>query len=267
MRKIKLYNQHNVGALGNIKSIFIILVVIYCVSCSTKDENHPETIQLSIDDFEDKVLFSDYFKLSEIIYLETSDKSLIGEIDKIMVIDNNIYILDGTTNSLLSFNREGDFLYKIDKQGKGPGEYLHLGDIIYDCKNNLLLLLDTYRHRLLKYDRRGDFVSAEMKSKFPIYEMKLIDNSRMLYFSNSSNNIICNGKDFCYNLFIEKNNKIIYKGCPFPKEFKGRSYGIKYHNTLISSNKQVYLLEPFSNIIYSYKTDSLYSKYEIDFGN
>jgi hypothetical protein len=105
-------------------------------------------------------------KLSEIILpeyllipLETSSESLVSKIDKVVLHEDKIYILDGFSDARIKvFDISGKFLRTIGKLGEGPGEFRNPVDFflmedfiyIYDNPDNLL-----------KYNFMGDFVESE----------------------------------------------------------------------------------------------------------
>lgn len=60
------------------------------------------------------------------IKLELTDESLIGEITKLEIFEDRIYILDYNTKALFVFSIEGEYLFKIHQLGNGSGEYSQL---------------------------------------------------------------------------------------------------------------------------------------------
>ena len=80
------------------------------------------------------------------IPLETTPKSLISEIFSIEFSESYIFIND-TKKRLLQFDNNGKFIRQIGSNGRGPGEYLSVGDFcinenkkeIYIISPNLLI--------------------------------------------------------------------------------------------------------------------------------
>ncbi|MCQ4875339.1 MULTISPECIES: 6-bladed beta-propeller [Odoribacteraceae] len=159
----------------------LAILVALCVSCTSKNNNkynykygklneaviqnmqkdtmgNPDDVRLiNIDcNYEYKeagFLFHDL----KLIPLETSSKSLIGEVDKIMIQDSFVYLLDvNKAKSLLVFNlNSGKFLRKIGNYGKSNSEYIEPTDFTVD--GNHVIILDNRSTKLLIFDIEGNF--------------------------------------------------------------------------------------------------------------
>ncbi len=99
-----------------------------------------ETIKFT---FEEKPQTLDFSTLIDTIYepivLETTDDCLIGEISKIAYSNDTIIIADEQTNSIFIFDGSGKFITKIHREGRGPEEYIELGDV-FVCDHHILVL-------------------------------------------------------------------------------------------------------------------------------
>ena len=73
---------------------------------------------------------SDYFDSVEYIPLETSSKSLFGEVDKLIITDSSFVIFDFDTHSVLFFAHNGKFITRITG---GANTYISL---FHDFANN-----------------------------------------------------------------------------------------------------------------------------------
>lgn len=243
-----------------------ILLLIFLFSCNNKSHDRSATIELSLNSSNKTTAFTQYFDLKRIIRLETSEKSIIGDITKVLFTKDKIFILDASIKGLLVFDYNGDYLFKIQHIGRGPGEYVSIGDVDIDEKEDTIFIVDSSTHKIIKYNTNGNFLS-ERTCKYPVSELKILNKSSVYYFRNSSNSIICNEMtDFCYNLFIERDSQIIVKDCPFYKELRGYYRMVRYSRTLVSSNNYCYALEPLSNIIYKLSEKEITKAYKIDFG-
>lgn len=97
-------------------------------------------------------------KMKDIQYvlLETKEECLIGEITEIRYSNGNFFINDlNTTQSILVFNSNGDFLYKINKPGNGPGEYSTPGSFDVDEFGNVYIM-GLGSRKLIKYSNNGE---------------------------------------------------------------------------------------------------------------
>ena len=66
------------------------------------------------------------FRNIRLVPLETTPECLIGSIDRMQVYEERIFIQDGMSNALLTFDLNGKFLSKIGAVGHGPGEYVQI---------------------------------------------------------------------------------------------------------------------------------------------
>lgn len=119
----------------------LILVIIFGGACSVPKRDLP-LLPVEITDLSscsDSLYFSNY----QMIFLETNDSSLIKDISKIVICDDKIFISDITQNQIFAFNPEGQFLYSLFKQGRGPGECISLSDMARINDSLLILYADT----------------------------------------------------------------------------------------------------------------------------
>jgi len=106
-------------------------------------------------------------KLSELfanvtpIVLETTQQSLIGKIDKVVVTSEYIIVLDlSIADALFLFTKDGTFLHKFGRVGNGPGEYVSVWDFCYDTTGTVYML-DAQSSRINLYDiHTGSFLKS-----------------------------------------------------------------------------------------------------------
>jgi hypothetical protein len=159
---------------------------------SNKDvSTNAEILEINRSSIQDKYPLSKYVADVSYIQLDTNKNTpLVGQVDKIEIIDNKIYILDASiAKALFIFEINGKFLHKIGRLGEGPGEIEEIYDFQVEKidKNgrNLIYLKDS--KKLLIYDDTGKFIREE---KVPLsgqfvkarnfYLFKTIDNDLTL---------------------------------------------------------------------------------------
>ncbi len=107
--------------------------------------NHTENIPLSI-----------LGKQLKYIVLETSPDCLLRKIDHIVFTDNFIFISD--FDALYKFGRDGSFIQKIGKTGRGPGEYRNVFTFALDKLQNKIYL---YNWGIMQeYDFDGNYIKS-----------------------------------------------------------------------------------------------------------
>lgn len=93
----------------------------------------------------------------EIVRLQHGDSLLIDDKIRLFQRDSSFYIADIRGEKIVyRFNREGRFLNKIGKKGKGPEEHPNILDVTVGKNNNIYILSTPYLI-LTRYDQNGAF--------------------------------------------------------------------------------------------------------------
>lgn len=79
---------------------------------------------------------SELLQSYEYIALETLPNAIIGNVDKLKVFDDKLFVL--SENQVFVYDFSGNFLFKIDESSRGPGEYLKINNISLD--SNILYI-------------------------------------------------------------------------------------------------------------------------------
>ena len=100
---------------GMLNYLFIIILIGFISSCSTKrdkpiQEGNWETIRFD-ENYVKELPFSSFVDTIELIPLETTEKNLIWEVNRIVFDDNKYYVR--STNSM-----QNGKLFVFDKDGK-----------------------------------------------------------------------------------------------------------------------------------------------------
>ncbi len=257
------------------------------VSCSTSNRENKTTNKIAFKDIETSnaeemrktgfksinIDISNDFKnlnidqaISEMKYipLETTDNSLIGRIDKIIIDKGQIFILDQHfAKSIFVFDKQGKHSYTINKRGRGPKEYIRITDFI--IKHDTIVIFDEFGKKLLFLDRNGNYIK-EKKTGFRFQSFAAISNEDYVFATGNSQNYF-NKEINNYGLLIGTCDSIIkYKG------FKNNSFLKDYDRTLTNPiktyNDQTLFSPLLSGCIFSIKPDGSYiPKYKLRFKN
>jgi hypothetical protein len=99
---------------------------------------------------------------TDTIVLETGEFETLmgGSIKDVKILDDTLVILSGdfTKSTLHLFDINGRFIRKIDKSGRGPGEYINIHKIDIDPIKRHIIIFDN-GSGILRYTMNGDFVS------------------------------------------------------------------------------------------------------------
>lgn len=226
-------------------SIFIFSLSFFAISCEN-DNIHQNLV--SIDTKTRKtIVFSEIFNDYEFVKLETTDSSLIGYIDKLVVTDKHLFV--SSRKSIFIFDINGKFNTRINKYGKGSGEYLSLTDFIVDKDGNINIL-DRVGMKILSYTFNGNFLK-EIKNK----DLFLAES-----FTELQNNIIGVFGDVSWagnyrmKILNLNNNKIL------SKHFKIKPLYRKYqhvsgNNNFIKNSLATYCTYAFNDTIFKLNSD------------
>lgn len=96
-------------------TILILVLCLFIGSCkdSLTVNEEVDTITASIEQ-EDEISLFDFVSQVRLIPLETTDSSLVAHITKIITSKDKIFIYDRIQNQIFIFNREGQFISKIN---------------------------------------------------------------------------------------------------------------------------------------------------------
>lgn len=188
--------------------IIIIVFEIALTSCQTNnilEENKIRVVNISVEEVKNKLKLSSIVKQNSWITLETTDSCLIGRIDKIKTTKDFIFVLDRfSTESLYVFNRKGDFLTKIGRKGKGPGEFTFPFDFTIDENRKLVYILDN-GYRLLLYSYNGDYIGSKSLTNFTASSFEKTDKGFAFISGDRDDNLILADSDL-----IRKNSYFPY---------------------------------------------------------
>ena len=93
------------------------------------------------------------------------ENDLIGNIKKILFVNDTIVILDIVRESVLFFDEKGNFLSKISRKGRGPGEYHSISNISITAPDTLNVL-DLLMRSVKQYSFSGDFLREKKLDKW-----------------------------------------------------------------------------------------------------
>ncbi len=250
------------------KEIFCLFLVILTVSSckNTSKKKISFTPEYNLSCVKKNWNVSDYFDLSKIICLETNNNSFISRIDKLVVKNERIYILDIEANSVFMFNTRGEYISKIYNPGKGPSEYLSIQSM--DVTNDAIYLLAWQaKQKIMKFDLGLSFINEEA-SPVTCGAIKVVEDGVYCYPSNSCDQKLFSNNKYHNFAFLDKTKKVVWSDLPYNKSFCGYSntYGSRGCNFSLSSSSDLFFTKPFSDYIYKVEKDGLKPYIKLDFG-
>ena len=141
-------------------------IVLLCfIACNYKQANDSiyndvETITI---DYENgpMVCFDSIISDIRFIKLETKENNLVGNVDKMLIHDDKIIVVDRyNSKSIHVFNEMGKHISRISNVGNGPHEYLTITDVDI-TPSGLIAIKDNYKDVILFFNTDGSFEKKE----------------------------------------------------------------------------------------------------------
>ena len=155
---------------------------------------------IGMDEMLDRVKSIDYIKL------DSSDP--IGTINKMIVTNDKIFIMDAhVAQRIFVFDKTGKLLFRIKNKGRGPKEYLSVADMQVDTIRNEILVNDALARSYLYFSADdGAFLRRE----------KGVANCYLAHIDSLYINYQIPGQDFNdhenWAILVSDKDSILYKG-------------------------------------------------------
>lgn len=245
----------------------ICFFTILLASCSKEKsvynyEENSEIIKVDISESEE-ILASDFFSDIKYTEIQTPSNEPIGRVSKIIANKNVIGLFDDAKGSVWLFNPEGVYINEVTiPEGRGPGELIHLQDIII-TNDQKIHALGT--HKIVVYDFKGQ-ITDEIEFQFLIYKFTYLeDSATYIGYADNVPNYGMNNSFEGHNLLqFNKNGRIVNSYLPINKGRENLGFDIPSRFTVYGNN-QIFFAQLDDNI-YQINNSSVIPKYVLDFG-
>ncbi len=229
------------------KTKLLILTMILLCSCGSKSTHDNNNSFIKIDLFSEpsSVIsnLSDIASNVEYVPLQTSENSMVSTISNVKT-NGDIIIVSSFSFSnpeLICFDRNGRYLKKLSKYGRGPGEYFVIGDFDINYKANILVLLSNTI--IMVYDIIGnEFVFNKSLN----YNSTYYNRIDKINFIPGQNNILLSYLSTTFEKF--RNLVINLNG----DTLDTRLNNYKFTIDPTQGKEQQVLASPYENISYNY---------------
>ncbi|MDG1279527.1 MAG: 6-bladed beta-propeller [Algoriphagus sp.] len=241
----------------------LLIALLLLSACNNKSVEKPtELVTIKVAS-ENRLRIADIFEEPEIIELEQCDSCLMGDINKVVKDDSGFYILDrNRAEAIFKFDLEGNFIFKIDTKGEGPGQFKLPFD--FDLLENgvELFILDMNSRKFLVFDKTtGSFIREFSYSTFQVENF--IAFSKDLFAVEVDGRNTVSEKENLGHIVNFTLNDTIFKGIlDYPKTvvmFYGQEFTKSSHSFLFS--------RALNDTIYTVLENEFKPKYFLDFGN
>ncbi|MBQ3213337.1 MAG: 6-bladed beta-propeller [Alistipes sp.] len=140
------------------KSLIIVITLLALVACNSAPQG-PQIVTID-PDANQIINLADKVETVELVRLELTDKSMLSRITGVLEYDDKYIVSSSSGQSICVFDKQGKFLYNIGSVGRADNEYLIIGRIMLDEKQEQLIVYDELGGKLLYYTISGEFVKV-----------------------------------------------------------------------------------------------------------
>lgn len=142
-----------------------IVFSLFLCGCTQKQSESNESSgmeSIPITDFETyNGRFSEFVEAVEMIPLEFTDESILGEIKKVVLSEDFIFVMERDNSAgIYTFDRSGKFLYRIGNRGQGPKELVDVADFSINEKDRLIYIFDGARTKVFVFSFDNEFIKT-----------------------------------------------------------------------------------------------------------
>ena len=248
----------NYEAMKNIICIITIICVCVNISCETvkKEDSIKDYPTIKLDLSNEPVFIKSDSLLGEkvIIPLETTDESIIGEINKLEIVHDTLYILDDDQDIIFLFDKTGKYITRIADIGRGPEEYLRIDDFHID--GDIIYVVAGGNQKVFCYDLQGKFLSS-FSTEFSANRIATDSNYIYVYYNFSHH------ENYNVATYNKKDYTLHQRYKYYPPQQAGTGYGAR---AWTGCGNEVYASFPYGYNIYQLFPDTCKIIAAYDFG-
>lgn len=232
---------------------FLLWGIVCCLLWACGDKGADEYQVFKVDpSSESKESFDYFYRLKEVIPLETTDSSVMGDIMKVVAVKDRIFVAPWNGKSIFIYDRKGKYLGRIDKEGRGPGEYLQISDFMVTEEPREITVY-AREGKLNFYDWEGNFLRERQLYAFISGVERLPDGGIVANSSLSQNTLF---RDTAFIVRVMNAEGECVRGF-FPLPKIRVSLPIKMVTSLYRSEGRCYVVPITENTIYEYVPEKM----------
>ena len=225
--------------------LFFLLFIIGCAS----EQSKIDELKLSVEG-ESNLSLSSICDSVMTVSLKTHTGQPIAQIDKLLIIENLIYILDREIlETLFVFDLSGNLQFQLETGPGGPMEFTSLDDFTTDHLGNIFILNNDQR-KIFLFDMNGRFQNTISLPDFS-HSIEFHKNSIFVY----RNNIYQKNDEFQNNQIIRLtlNGEILASYLPITKESNYLSFHESF-KPFYSNNENLIFSQALNDTIYEFSS-------------
>ena len=246
----------------------MLFACIFCTACNRPVASDKIFIDLSdqvkrTEDISTQIENVEFFQIAMTLPIENPCN--------MHLMNDRIYFVDrgGSTrmriNGLIAIDMMGNILWKNDKKGKGPGEYLNIYDLTVLPGSDQIVINDNWSQKLIVLNREGSFVN-QMEYKLNSRNMVEIQPGLLVVNPSKGFNTSQPEQTVNYDLvYMDLKGSVLKSALPNKHTGLGWfSYGDS--QSLVPGENELLYTNTLDYTIYQVTKEEVVPKWTLDFG-
>lgn len=253
------------------KYLFFLFLAVITFSCHlqqkpTLEYGEDNVMIINVDPKQvDNIEISEIIEDVEFIPLSSSDEAILGEIERISVKNEMVFIHDRTSHEIKIFNLKGDFIGKISNQHKGPGGYIDIDAFSVTEDGSIVEIYDNRQFKFLKYNLENDFL-GQVQVDYLVQDFVVDSEGGKVVYTGFLPSYQMDGFPIQNRLLICDSSGIKNMGLQYHyNEDMTKVVGSPY-NFFNNGDTVGLAAERLSNEIFYILKDTIFLKYKVSFG-
>lgn len=256
--------RHYRSPKKQIKKVLFALITGICSSCTTTLDNNfgdykCEIINVNPGELTKGLSVGEY-SIDSICTISFPQNAVYPQINKLIVTDNNIYMLDTDNgHTVYVFETDGRYLRKLGERGRDVNEYIGSPTDFFVSQNGDVYVYDRIGYKIIVFDKQGKVTNIIPTKMNSVHSFGLTSNEKLLYCINeetleeNDNNpalVVC-----------DKKGKVEKELIQFKQRYSFRPS----NRTFFSNGDRLSHIPVLSDSILVFKNDSLEKVVRVDF--
>lgn len=238
----------------------IIILTLLFYSCESYQNKHSQLfnknldieldstkiIRINLDGISKEIIYPDLI-IDDKFIKSTGDTVYLAEPTSCLIYDESYYILDSKLNTIIELDINGNFIKKIGRKGKGPGEFIKPFSI--HRTNDYFLVFDQENGRLQFFNKNFEYVNSLSANYFPFMQSLSFNSENLMIPTEMTNTYEIYKLENISREKIEMDTLYYFPYASFIKD--GREFPHTIKAKYIGSNSICYFFHSFPFLFFS----------------
>lgn len=226
------------------KNIYLMLVfACFLTNCTVKDKTSGFTtidLRETLTAGDTEIELEELTSVIKEVPLETTDSSLIADINKLIYDGNNFYIV--STGKCFIFDSKGKFINRFGHKGDDPEGYTSIEQVLYTPER--LMIFDSSSRKILRYNNDGIYQN-QIKAPDKFKAISILKSGNYIgYNPNETGHVTMH-----FGLFDTNGN--LNDSVPYRYSFESKVITVLYNEgSFFNGNNQLNFKEILSDTIF-----------------